>query len=170
MGIFGTIFKGIVGAIRGGISGLSGATTRVAPAISRFGPAARSIGGGVAGGLAVDAAGRLITSVPHPGPITGSAARAQASAGTGGNGLTFRQTLVQTIEVGTSRVVSEQVLRGSPFLMRNDIQIAKRVIRTASKLGRLKGIRHTVRQSSAAKLKDAIEQKALDQVLAGGKC
>ena len=167
MGLFGTIFKGIVGAVRGGISAIAGRTPRQVALAQRLAPAARSVAGGVAGGLAVEAGSRLLTSLPHPGTVTQAELR---ETGRGGNGQTFRTTHVHTVEVGTGRIVRTEVLRGTPFIMRNDIQIAKRVIRTATKLGRLKGMRHTVRPSNSAKLKAAIEQKALDQVLAGGKC
>lgn len=82
-----------------------------------------------------------------------------------GNASTFRETVVQTIDRVSGQIVCQETLKGAPFIMRSDIIVAKRVIRMASKLGRTKGLRHTVKQSVTSKLKEAIEQQALSQVL-----
>lgn len=84
-----------------------------------------------------------------------------------GNATNVKRTLVQTISRETGQVICTEVLRGSPFLMRKDIQTAKRVIKTAAKLGQVKGLRHTVKQSVASRTKDAIEAKVLAEVTKG---
>lgn len=160
MGLFGNILKGL-GRIAGSFLGIPAQVAR-SPTARQLAAQAAAAGvgaavGGAVVGVNVDAQGRPI-SLPHPGAITG------------GNALTFRRTLVQSIDRATGKVLSSETLRGSPFIMRHDIQIARRVIRTASKLGRMRGIRHAVKQSVSSKLKEAIERKALDQVLGGKDC
>jgi len=112
-----------------------------------------ALGIGAGAGLGVVRAGGQIISGGDGG-----------AGAVGGNGDSFRRTLVQTVDRATGEVESTIVLRGAPFVMRHDIQIAKRVIRMASKLGKMKGIRHTVRQSVVSRTKDAIEAKVLAQV------
>lgn len=80
----------------------------------------------------------------------------------GGAGASNRtRTIVQTIDpAGT--VVKQQVLRGSPHLMRRDLLTAKRVFRLASKLHE-KLPRRTVKESEITQLKNRIVKKALDK-------
>jgi len=88
----------------------------------------------------------------------------------GGNGVSFRRTIVQTVDRASGQITQERVLRGSPFIMRHDIVVAKRVIRMASKLGNVKGLRHTVQQGIASQITQAVKRKVLQTVVEGVKC
>lgn len=91
---------------------------------------------------------------------------AAQGVGGGGNGQVSVMTIVQTIDNATGAVVREKTLRGSPFLMNSDIAVAKRVFRTASKLGaRLP--KRIVKQSEASKLKDEIQDAAFSAIRNG---
>jgi len=86
--------------------------------------------------------------------------RAPGAVGTGGNGVTHRQTVVQTIENATGNVIREEIRRGAPFLMKHEIQVAKRVFKTVMKLsGKLP--RKTVKESETTALKNQLTNKAL---------
>lgn len=160
MGFFGNVFRGITGAIKGFL----GVPARAAPAarfvggraaaqptrraLARLGGAA-ALGGAFAGGdLAVGA-------LAGGGDIGGD-------GGVGGNGRTFRRTIIQTIDSDSGEVLKQRVRRGSPFLMRTDVIVAKRVFRMATKLhGKLP--RRTVRQSRVKALTDRVVESALDR-------
>jgi len=143
-------------------------------------PAARALAAGGAAGrvLARSRVGRGALALGGAAALGGAFAGGEALAAgaidddgvgiVGGNGLTVRRTIVQTINRQTGEVVRARVLRGAPFIMRHDIIVAKRVIRMASKLGRTKGLRHTVKQSVASQLTEAIRDQALDAVRALG--
>ncbi len=68
------------------------------------------------------------------------------------------RTIVQTVNA-EGQVVKQRVLRGSPFLMRRDFIIAKRVLRTASKLGRFS--KRTITPSKMKMFTDAVIDNAL---------
>jgi len=95
------------------------------------------------------------------GPSAGERAAARRGAvGTGGNGVTHRQTIVQTIDNATGEVIKEDIRRGAPFLMKHEIQVAKRVFKTVIKLsGKLP--RKTVKESETTALKNQLTNKAL---------
>lgn len=132
------------------------ALARVIPR-SRAGRIARTAGALAAGGAAFEVGAQIAGQAfgPDGQPIIG------------GNGNSFRRTLVQTIDRETGEVEKTIILRGAPFIMRHDIIVAKRVIRMAQKLGRVKGISRTVKQSITSKTKDAIEAKVLAEVTKG---
>jgi len=156
----------------------------VAPLVSTFVP-----GGGVISALGRAAGlGTQPTRTVAPAPV--AAAQSQILTGRsvglpttetraarinrdlaigGGNGQVSVMTIVQTIDNATGAVVREKTLRGSPFLMNNDIAVAKRVFRTVGKLsGRLP--KKIVKQSQASKLKDEIQDAAFDVIRRGTDC
>jgi len=76
-------------------------------------------------------------------------------------------TLVQTRNA-LGQLIRTETLRGAPFLMKTDITAAKRVHKKFVKLGQ-KLPRRTVKQSTAAKLTEAIQDKAMQQIM-GPSC
>ncbi len=85
-----------------------------------------------------------------------------AVAGMGGNGQTFRRTIVLTIRSDDGVIVRRKVLEGSPHIMNKDIQIAKRVFRASTKLGaRLP--KKTIRRSRRSMLTDQVMENALER-------
>jgi len=85
----------------------------------------------------------------------------------GGNGQFVRQTLVNTIDLQSGQIVRQEVLKGAPFLMNNDIRklrgIAKKVSKANSRIPR-----RTTKQSVSAALTEATVQQALQLVRTGG--
>jgi len=121
--------------------------------IGAAGRGARAIGGAVAlgGGFA------LGESIFAPGE-EGMA----GIAGVGGNGQTFRRTIVLTIRADDGVIIRRKVLEGSPHIMNKDIQIAKRVFRASTKLGgRLP--KKVVRRSRKSMLMDQVMENALER-------
>jgi len=83
-------------------------------------------------------------------------------AGVGGNGETFRRTIVQTIRASDGVLVRQEILRGGPHLMQHDLVVAKRVFRLAGKL-HAKMPRRTVRVSRQKLLMQQVIENALEQ-------
>ncbi len=166
MGFFSTAFN-VVKSIGRAVLGIPPTVKRVAaaPVLARaikVGARGASLAGtgialGVGAGLGLSAVegDPDFVGPPSPGGIST----------VGGNGRSFRRTLVQTIDRDSGVVEKTIVLRGAPFVMRHDVQIAKRVIRLASRLGKLKGLRHTVKQSMMSRTNDAIQAKVLAGVI-----
>ena len=73
------------------------------------------------------------------------------------------RTIVQTLDED-GQIVRQKVLKGSPFLMRRDLIIAKRVLRTASKLGRFGPKTRT--PSKMKQFTDAVIDQALHKQFA----
>jgi len=153
----------------------------VAPLVSTFIP-----GGGLiaAAGRAAGLGSQPVRAAPIPnigGTALGGVIPARAGAAAlaaqaapagaalsigGGNGQVSVMTIVQTIDNATGAVIRTKTLRGSPFLMNNDIAVAKRVFRTVGKLsGRLP--KKIVKQSEASKLKDEIQDAAFHAIRSG---
>lgn len=76
-------------------------------------------------------------------------------------------TIVETRNA-TGQLIRTETLKGAPFLMKTDIVAAKRVHKKFVKLGQ-KLPRRTVQQSQASKLTEAIQDKAMQQIL-GPSC
>ncbi len=83
-------------------------------------------------------------------------------AAVGGNGDSFRRTIVQTIRASDGVLIRQEVLRGGPHLMQHDLVVAKRVFRLASKL-HAKMPRRTVRVSRQKLLMQQVVENALEQ-------
>jgi len=83
-------------------------------------------------------------------------------AAMGGNGDSFRRTIVQTIRASDGVITRQEVLRGGPHLMQHDLVIAKRVFRLAGKL-HAKMPRRTVRVSRQKMLMQQVIENALEQ-------
>jgi len=100
------------------------------------------------------------------GPSAGERAAARAgSVGTGGNGVTHRRTIVQTIDNASGDVIKEDIRRGAPFLMKHEIQVAKRVFKTVNKLAnRLP--KKMQKQSTTSALKDQLVDASLTTAIA----
>ena len=161
MGFFGTVFN-VVKSIGRAVLGIPKSVPRATPALLARARAAAPV---VARGAAAVGGAALLGGAFQAGSnLVDADGQPIAGGGGGGNGLSFRRTLVQTVNRLTGEIEFTQILRGAPFIMRHDIQIAKRVIRTASKLGRMKGISRTVKQSLTSRTKEAIETKVLAQV------
>jgi hypothetical protein len=158
MGFFSGIIKAAGGIARGflGIPAAAATVTRAVPAAARIVTRAAPI---AAAGAVFGAADIATQSL-----LGGGAAPTPLAAAGGGNGRFRTATLVRTVDVTTGQTVSERILSGSPFLMNKDLAIAKRVLRTANKLGR-KFSRKTREKSKRAVLLDAIEDKAISNAL-----
>lgn len=101
-------------------------------------------------------------SVAAP-PITRATLAAASGVASMGNAQNFRQTIVQTIDRATGRVIREEIHKGSPFLMNTDIVRAKRVARLVSKAhARLP--RRTVKQSAMSAANEALQNRMLAQI------
>ncbi len=163
MSFFGNLLN--IGKRLLGIGGAAAApaAARALPAATRavtrtgfgrgIGVGARQLGGAVAlgGGFAL---GESIFS--------GDDGEAAGITGVGGNGQTFRRTIVLTIRASDGVIIRRKVLEGSPHLMNKDIQIAKRVFRTSTKLGgRLP--KKVVRRSRKSMLMDQVMENALER-------
>jgi len=83
-------------------------------------------------------------------------------AAMGGNGDSFRRTIVQTIRASDGVITRQEILRGGPHLMQHDLVVAKRVFRLASKL-HAKMPRRTVRVSRQKMLMQQVVENALEQ-------
>jgi len=83
-------------------------------------------------------------------------------AAQGGNGDSFRRTIVQTIRASDGVITRQEILRGGPHLMQHDLVIAKRVFRLAGKL-HAKMPRRTVRVSRQKLLMQQVIENALEQ-------
>jgi len=126
-------------------AGAGSAAARAAARAARAGAGAVALGGGFALGESIF-----------------SGDDGAAVEGVGGNGNTFRRTIVLTIRASDGVIVRRKVLEGSPHLMNKDIQIAKRVFRTSTKLGgRLP--KKVVRRSRKSMLMDQVMENALER-------
>jgi len=163
MGFFSNLLnigKRIIGGILGG--GAAPAAAVVAPiarrvvptAVSRVGRIGRAGAGLLAGG-AVFGIGESIFAGDGGGGGT-------ALAAMGGNGDSFRRTIVQTIRASDGVITRQEILRGGPHLMQHDLVVAKRVFRLASKL-HAKMPRRTVRVSRQKMLMQQVVENALEQ-------
>ncbi len=169
MSFIGSALK-LAGRVAGAFLGIAPAAARAAPiAVTAAGLGARAARAG-AGGLAL---ARRAAPIAAAGAVFGAADIATQSllgrdgaplAAGGGNGRFRTATLVRTVDAVTGETVSERILSGSPFLMNRDLAIAKRVLRTAGKLGR-KFSRKGREKSKRSILLDAIEDKAISQAL-----
>jgi len=160
MGFLSGLIKTVTGIGRG-ILGLGAKAPAAVAQVVRRAPvraAAIAAGAGLAGG-ALAFGGGGVDEEGNPLPFTGG----------GGNGRFVTMTLVQTVDRATNQVVRQRVEKGSPFLMNRDIAVAKRVARTANKLGR-KFSRKSREPSQSKLLMDAIQQQALSKVLQGAAC
>jgi len=166
MGFFDTAFK-VAARVVGAVTGLGGAPQRaqVAAAVAARGPRSLAQRAGrfartnivpaaVAGGT-FGAADVAIQAALGDGPA--------AAAGGGGNGQLRTVTVVTTVD-NAGMIVRRRVLKGSPHLMNRDLVIAKRVLRTAGKLGR-KFSRKTREVSQTKQLLGVIQQKAIATAL-----
>jgi len=161
MGFFSSIAKFVGGAARS-ILGLGAQAVRPVSSVVRRAPIrSLAIGGGlVAGGaLAVNSLGQ---SVDAEGDVV-------AGAMGGGNGMFSTVTTVTTINRATGAIVKQKQLKGSPFLMRRDLATARRVEKVLNKQaakqrGRSRG------PSKQKQLMDAVQDKALENVLVGAAC
>jgi len=123
----------IVGRGLGIIPPAARAVAAAAPtAVRATARAARSVAPAVAGGVAGGVALGAVAGAVDGGVQV--AAGTTAAMGMGGNGDTFRRTIVQTIDSRTGELRKQVVLAGAPHLMNRDLQIAKRVFRLSSKL------------------------------------
>jgi len=137
------------------------APAAAAPVATRFGPraaavarrAAPIIAGGVAGGAGFAVGESIFGGTGAVGvPIT---------AGAGGNGETFRRTIVQTIRSDDGVVIKNVILRGAPHLMQHDLVVAKKVFRLSSKLHQ-KLPKRTVKTSRIKLLTQQVLENALE--------
>jgi len=164
----------------GFLSNLLGAATQLLPgplgAIAQVAGTALGIAAPTPSNLLAAAAPAQTTFLgpaPIQAPVTFGPRNValQARARTGisgqrGNGQFVVDTIVETTDLGTGKVVRRKVLEGSPFLMNNDV---RKLRQTAKKLGKANARlpRKTVKQSAAKELINAITQTALRRVLTG---
>jgi len=135
----------------GFLSSIAGAALNIGTGLLFGGPLAAVPAVQAATAAVASGAGSLLGVGPE---------RAPGAVGTGGNGVTHRRTVVQTINNATGDVIREEMRRGAPFLMKHEIQVAKRVFKTVMKLsGKLP--RKTVKESETTALKNQLTNKAL---------
>lgn len=169
MGFFSSLISGIgkvvgvvgraVGILPAAAAAVAAPVARVAAPIVRAAPRALVTAARIAAPAAVAGAAFAVGERI----LAPSGLAAGGGAITGGNGRTMRVTRVATIDLATGEVIRTEDFKGAPFLMRNDVLIAKRVFRMASKLhGRMPA--RTRKQSLASTLKDKIMTKAIDAV------
>jgi len=140
----------------GFLSSIAGAALNIGTGLLFGGPLAAVPAVQAATAAVASGAGSLLGVGPE---------RAPGAVGTGGNGVTHRRTVVQTIENATGNVIREEMRRGAPFLMKHEIQVAKRVFKTVNKLAnRLP--KKTVRQSTTSALKDQLIDASLTTAIA----
>ena len=157
-------FLSSIGRAIGGVARFAGRALGILPPAAQTLPSPGIVGrtvrtvAPVAAGAALGAAGVAALSESE-----------QAMVRMGGNGRQTTITTVTTIDNQTGQAVSRKVLRGSPYLMNRDLVVAKRVLRTAGKLGR-KFSRKTREPSKMKQLTDAIQDKALRQALGVAGC
>lgn len=154
MGFFSTLLN-IGKTILGGVLGTAAVVapkvvrpiTTALPKVVKFGaPLAAGVAGGVAfaGGEALFAGGGT------------------GMGGPGGNGLSFRRTIVQTVNSQTGEIIRQELLAGAPHIMNRDIQTAKRVFRLSGKLFR-RLPKRTVRASRRQSLTEQVMNNALER-------
>jgi len=140
----------------GFLSTIAGAALNIGTGLLFGGPLAAVPAVQAATAAVASGAGRVLGVGPE---------RAPGAVGTGGNGVTHRRTVVQTIDNATGTIVREDIRRGAPFLMNDEIQIAKRVFKTVSKVAaRLP--RKTVKESSTTALKNQLIDASLTNAIA----
>jgi len=163
LGIGKRIFGGLFG---GGAAAAPAAARAIAPRVAagtaaRIGGAAARIGRAGAGAVALGAGFAVGESIFSPEQQ--EALAAQGGLG-GGNGFSFRRTIVQTIRSFDGVILNIEVLRGAPHLMNRDLQTAKRVFRISSKLsGRLP--KKLVRVSRTKMLMQQLQESALEKAI-----
>jgi len=162
MGFFSNLLnigKRVIGGLLGGGAPAAAAVAPVATIARRtVGTTARRVlgtGAGLVAGGAAFGVGESIFSGDGGGGGTQLAAM-------GGNGDSFRRTIVQTIRASDGVITRQEVLRGGPHLMQHDLVIAKRVFRLAGKL-HAKMPRRTVRVSRQKMLMQQVIENALEQ-------
>ena len=136
------------------------------PARRTFGRAAVAGGAGVLGGGILATIGQSIFG------DSGSAATAVQAlprgdggggvplAAMGGNGMSFRRTIIQTIRSDDGVVIRQEIKQGAPHIMNKDIQIAKRVFRMSTRMHN-KLPKRTVRPSRMKQLTAQVLENAL---------
>jgi len=142
-------FSSLLSVGRSVLTGLGVIAPKVVPAVRRIAPA---IAGAGAAGVGF-AAGEALFDSATGQPLT-------AQAGRGGNGMTFRRTIVQTVNAADGQIMKQKVLAGAPHLMNRDLIIAKRVFRLSTKLHQ-KLPKRTVRQSRTKALMTQIIESSL---------
>jgi len=88
--------------------------------------------------------------------------------GDGGNGMVHTVTIVVTLDNATGLLVREQVLSGSPFLMRKDVSALKKTVKA---IGRASSRipRRTVKEGLSAELTRTVKQEAIRRIT-GPQC
>lgn len=129
-----------------------------APIARRVAPIARRGAAVVGGGIAAGAGFAVGESV-----FGGDGGGVLSAAGgmVGGNGETFRRTIVQTIRADDGVVIKNVFLRGAPHLMQHDLVVAKKVFRLSTKLHQ-KMPKRTVRTSRIKLLTQQVLENALE--------
>jgi len=160
MGFFSNLLRSgakILGSVLG-FGGPAVARPSVATAFSRIGVGAARAGGLVAAGAAFGAGDIGIQAL-----LSGPSGGVQIQPGaTGGNGRSVRQTIVVTRDSMTGQITRTEVLRGAPFLMGRDVQVANRVFRQSTKLQR-RLPKKIVRQSQRTALVNRVVSSALER-------
>ncbi len=162
MGFFGDILKGGLKLL--GIGG--GAPVRPALAAAGTARLRGTMPAGTRGAVGrIVRGGAIAAGAGAAFELGGAAVRDESGALVamgGGNGVTSRRTIVQTIENATGEVIKQVVKEGAPHLMNKDLQIAKRVFRLSSKL-HARMPKRTVRMSRTKMLTTQVVENALER-------
>lgn len=150
----------ILGSVLG-FGGPAVARPTVATGLQRIGAGARRAGALVAAG-ATFGAGDVGIQALLSGPSGGVQIPGQEGTAGGGNGRSVRQTIVVTRDSMTGVILRTEVLRGAPFLMGRDVQIANRVFRQSTRLQR-RLPKKIIRQSQRSALVNRVVSSALER-------
>ena len=144
----------------------------VAPLAGAFlGVPTTAIGGAQARGLApigetpAQATARRVAQAVAGGVVTLPAAQV-AGAGCP-TGSLRRRTIVETFDPATGVVCRTETLKGAPAVMNSDVAASNRLNRQLSRLNK-KQPRKTVKQSTAARLKEEVVESALRGAIQNG--
>jgi len=156
----------ITGAIKKITSPIVKTIGGIFPAGSVIGDAARTLSPSIGRAAVPIAAAAAGVGAGYLGAqmLAPSAAGAPDGSFAGGNGRYVTVTTISTIDTVTGQTVRQKMLQGSPYLMNRDLMVAKRVLRTAGKLGS-RFSRKTREPSKTKQLMDAIQDRALGAVL-----
>ena len=128
MGLFDIL--GTIGSIATGVSSIFDPQPK---AVQPAGPAPAAAVSILGGTTAVAGGGKLTSAGIKQAISTGAIPTPAGAVGVSGAGAVFTRTLVQRIERATGNVLSEDIKKGSPFLMRSEVRALKRVTKMIRK-------------------------------------
>jgi len=110
-----------------------------------------------------------VAAAGGPGLVTQTALSIGTAQGAlaGITGNLRRRTIVQTFNPITGAILKSEIFKGAPAVMNSDVAAANRLNRQLSRLNK-KQPRKTVKQSTAARLKEEVVESALREAIHNG--